>query len=304
MGKVKGIFVGDISGSVGKVSFRKRGQENIVSQKITKVTNPRTYAQQVQRMKMNTVVKAFTMLSQICDHSFENCANKISNRARFIKKNINYLETNKEDGLPINYLFCPKGEQYKYVPDEFYISEGSIVNPVALIFSPFEAVAMLSINKKVIECSSNITVQEFHDIFNIQIGCQITVVTVASISASENTVHLSRYIFTAESANSKIFTNEGKINISSLNENSIIDELASIAMYTEENVNNIAIAKNVNLISAGIILSEKENGKWKYSTTRLCTLIVPSDIPTFSLTQYALPTFSPSKEPYLNNATV
>ena len=304
MGKVKGIFVGDISGSIGKVTFRKRSQGNIVSQKVSKVSNPRTLAQQEQRMKMNTVTKSYAVLSQICCHSFENCANEIRNRARFIKKNINYLKTNRENGLPINYLFLQKGNEFKFVPDEFYVSEGSIKNPVELIFSAAEYLAMLTVNKKNIECSLDITVKEFHEIFNLEIGCQITVITVESYGASENRMHLSRYIFTKESRDSKIFTNEGKIDLTHLTKESIVDKLASIEIYENGGVKNIVIAQNDNLISASIILSKKEGGKWKYSTARLCTLIDPNDIPAFSLTQYALPTYSPSKEQYLNNATV
>lgn len=304
MGKVKGIFVGDISGSVGKVTFRKRSNGNIVSQKVSEVANPRTYAQQVQRMKMNTVTKSYAVLSQICSHSFENCTNKISNKARFIKTNINYLDTNRENGLPINYLFLQKGDEFKYVPDEFYISEGSIGNPVTLIFSQSEYLAILSVNKKNIECTLDITVKEFHEFFNIEIGCQITVVTIESESADDNKIHLSRFIFTDVSRDKKIFTNEGKINISNLAKESVIDEMASIEIYSNGNVKNIVIAQGDNLISAGIILSKKENGKWKYSTTRLCTLIAPTDIPSFSFAQYALPTYSPSQKQYLNNATV
>lgn len=72
MGKVKGIFVGKICGSVGKVTFRCRSGENVVSQKIAQQTNPRTEAQQIQRMKMNTVVSAYSVLSKFCDHSFQN----------------------------------------------------------------------------------------------------------------------------------------------------------------------------------------------------------------------------------------
>lgn len=305
MGKVKGIFVGDISGSVGKVTFRKRSQENIVSQKVSEVSNPRTYAQQVQRMKMNTVVSAYSALKEICNHSFENCIGERENMSMFIKRNLAWLVVSPNDeSLLNNYSFIgKKKEGVKFVPNDYIISEGSLKTSFEIRFDS-ELYGMRVLSKKkdksAVEFTENITVEEFLKILNCDETTQITVVNANHLDMQ---MYVSRYIFDETSLTEKAFVKKGNyyvINENNLKNTSKLSERSQLALFTKNNKFYLYVGGRADEDSGGIILSRKENGKWKYSTSKLCFVPMPTDGDWAA--KYQIESYKPSTNSFLNNA--
>lgn len=302
MGKVKGIFVGKICGSVGKVTFRCRSGENVVSQKIVQQTNPRTEAQQIQRMKMNTVVKAYSFLSPICDHSFEGFTSKQANMSRFVQNNIGMLDVTKSNGYPFNYFFAYRDGDVNYAPNEYYISEGSLRNPVSVQYINNDNVLVK--NDKKIVVSKDITVQEFHNLFNVQIGTQFTVISVGGDTTDKAYLQKSRFVYSPANATSKMFSSNAQLDTSILHESSEVNESITLELVADGKAYNIASKYKDSSSGVAIILSKKENGKWKYSTERLCRCNVLAGIWDGFLAKWALPTYGIGANKYLNNATV
>lgn len=54
--------------------------------------------------------------------------------------------------------------------------------------------------------------------------------------------------------------------------------------------------------SGGLILSRKENGKWKYSTSKLC--FVPMTVNGDWAAKYQIESYKPSTNSFLNNANI
>lgn len=118
MATINGIFSTKLRGKVGDVVYRVNGKTNTVSQKPSSVSNPKSLAQQQQRMYMATAAIAYSQMKAICDHSFESASGKQGNQAEFLRRNIKLLT-----GSAAGFNF--KGNQY-LVPNYYLVSKGSL----------------------------------------------------------------------------------------------------------------------------------------------------------------------------------
>lgn len=300
MGKVKGIFAGEISGSVGKVTFRRSNGENVVGQKIAKQNNPRTEEQQIQRMKMNTVVSSYSVLSKFCDHSFQNCHGKRENFSRFVKINVGRLKLDYKTHDAVLYNFKPKGEDIKFIPNEYIISEGDLRVDVSLIWDNGLSMAFLSSDKKTkLSISSDVTVAQFHKIFGVEVGAQISL--CGNPDYTGNTLSFTRYIWRQDVSDEKVFNPDGTINESLLSEESKIDNKVVFEHSMDTQRPCVQISVGLYGTSAGMIISVRQFGKWRYSTS---VMAVSPDVSGSYLAKNALPTYSVGSNKFLNNATV
>ena len=82
-----------LAGKVGNVVYRNRGGQNIASEKPATVKNPRSNAQQRQRMVFATVSAAYSAMKEICDHSFEGITYGADNMAEFMRRNLSIMKS-------------------------------------------------------------------------------------------------------------------------------------------------------------------------------------------------------------------
>lgn len=300
MGKVKGIFAGEMSGSVGKVTFRRSNGENVVGQKITKQNNPRTEEQQIQRMKMNTVVSSYSVLSKFCDHSYQNCHGKRENFSRFVKINVGRLTLKYNYKDPVLYNFKPKGESTKFIPNEYIISEGDLRVDVSLIWDRvLQGICLSSDKKRCLSISSDVTVAQFHKIFGVEVGAQISL--CGNPDYTGNTFSFTRYIWRQDVSDEKVFSPDGTINESLLSEESKIDNKVVFVHSMDTQKPCVRVSMGDYGTSAGMIISVRQLGKWRYSTS---VMAVSPDVSSSYLAKNALPTYSVGSNKFLNNATV
>lgn len=165
MAVVNGIMGGSLSGSVGKVTFRKgiKG-ETIASQKAEKVRNPNTEDQAYQRMCMNTAMKAYSAMKEICNHSFEGLPYGQKTMSAFIRENLFGIQ-NGYSGVSqvLNQGFTAKGLAGGVAPRPFLISKGSI---------PPANISALS--------GGGVQWKKFKSIMNVKEGDQLTLVAFIS----------------------------------------------------------------------------------------------------------------------------
>lgn len=323
MGKVVGIFAGEIRGSVGKVTFRKTNGQNLVSQKVAQVANPRSEEQQVQRMKMYTVVKAYSLMKNLCDHSFEGATGKNGNMSRFMKLNLPKLRASMNaNELTINNAFLQMGQQNVIAPNDYQISEGSLECKV--VASPFPAQIDGTMNEvQVVTLKDggaytrakleDITVRELHEVFGCEVGTQITICTIGGFT--DPVFSMSRYIFDVDKSESKVFEAVGsdfKVSDAVLDmSKSKLTNRARIGIFKDTSAEGqnkqylyLGVASDVGEegVAAGIILSKKENGTWKRSTSTLQWSSAP-DYTDF-VAKKAINSWKVGVKNYLNNAAV
>lgn len=139
MAVVNGIMGGGLSGSVGKVTFRKgiKG-ETIASQKAEKVHNPMTEDQAYQRMCMNTAMKAYSAMKEICNHSFEGVQYGQKSMSTFIQENLYGIKSGFAGvSQALNWGFTAKGIKGNVAPRPFLVSKGTLASPAnVLIYKP------------------------------------------------------------------------------------------------------------------------------------------------------------------------
>lgn len=135
MAVVNGIMGGGLSGSVGKVTFRKGVKgETIASQKAEKVHNPQTEDQAYQRMCMNTAMKAYSAMKEICNHSFESAQYGQKSMSLFIQENLYGIKYGFAGvSQALNFGFTAKGIMGNVAPRPFLVSKGSLPSPSGIL---------------------------------------------------------------------------------------------------------------------------------------------------------------------------
>lgn len=120
----------DMYGAVGRLGNRtyyQRGGKTI-ARTITKPKNPKTEAQSLHRVLVKTVNKTYSMMKEICDHSFEDYDNSFDSMNKFKRVNLKYLRehvaTLEESGHGQDqfYQFSPL-RSLKWTPFAAIISE-------------------------------------------------------------------------------------------------------------------------------------------------------------------------------------
>lgn len=299
------------SGKVGNIVLQKNNGQTIIRELVETVKNPRSDAQQTQRMKNATVMAAYSTLKPICDHSFEGVSNGAKCMQYFLKKNFSVLNGVEK---PAYNLRLNKS----LMPNPFLISEGSI--------RPFVANSKSNDNKFVMtfpgspDDIATMTVQQFHDLMGIEVGDQITIVLTytdnssavydyGGIAQTESLLKYARYIFDPAKASELVFkADDLTFNYAALAPESVYSEIGETINATIDSSSpdlgfgisfiptNTSGTSNVQ--TGAVIISKKSTNGWLRSTSSLYVIqgwMSPGD---------PLKSYSPSAEKYLNNAVV
>lgn len=312
MAIIRGTYVTRLSGAVGDVVYRMRNGQNIASQKASQVKNPRTDAQQNQRMNMATVSAAYSALKVICDHSFEGKTYGSECMGEFMKRNLAIMK-------PRLFNFNIKGNPY-IVPNPYMVSRGSLPTiPVNNITNTDALIASIDVasNEYAIE---TITVAQLHQLLGLQIGDQITLLFVYEVLNGERTIFeginpqnqfaVGYARFTADTTKENLetmtaFTEDGLLNNwvdTSLSENYNNVSCVSIATTDLSLSLKVPNGNSASTIVAGtVIASRKQGNDWLRSTQMLTLSGV--DAESWERTD-VIKSYLPTGSKYLNNASL
>lgn len=121
-------FFGMRKGSTKSLTFSVMNGKQVTKDRVSYVRNPKTQAQQIQRIIMNTAMQAYSVLRPICDHAFEGFAYGSKCQAEFMKENLYILRQKLADagaafGSAVS--FCPI--KYKFIALNGYkVSSGRL----------------------------------------------------------------------------------------------------------------------------------------------------------------------------------
>lgn len=123
------LFQGTGTGKIGDVVLSRRNGEQVSRVRVRKIANPRSLTQVLQRVVVATAIRAYSLFSPICDHSFQGKSTKIKNMQRFQQLNTRLLTSRANDAYNAGTMaqvgdYVAKDAQFTKV-NEYVISEGS-----------------------------------------------------------------------------------------------------------------------------------------------------------------------------------
>lgn len=119
------MFLGYARGKVGSVVFSRADGKQITRAKADKVSNPKTRSQVLQRTIINTVSQAYSVLSAICDHSFQGKKRGQQNMSEFMKKNADLLRSIVATQGTTAKSFCAIGKS-GYYHNPYVVASGTL----------------------------------------------------------------------------------------------------------------------------------------------------------------------------------
>lgn len=317
MAIIRGTYVTKLAGKVGNVVYRNRGGQNIASEKSATVKNPRSDAQQRQRMVFATVSAAYSAMKEICDHSFEGVTYGADNMAEFMRRNLSVMKSRTKN-------FNGKGNPY-IMPNPYLVSRGSLptiaVSDVTYGINYNNAISLVLADSGI--TSENIatyTIKKFHDALGLEVGDQLTFIGIAIANNGERISWpnarfqpqyqfvYARLIFDPSKASELLFPsnelNTAALTADSLNVSAIDADVASASSnvnWTIRSGNFANTSDNTEIVAATVIASRKTGMDWMRSTQLLS---MSDDTDSEWTDEGMLPTYSPTGEKYLNNAAV
>lgn len=125
------MLLGQARGKVGSLVFSRANGAQIVRSRAEVVKNPQTRAQTIQRIIMTTVAQAYSLMSPICDHSFEGISKGQKSMSEFMKRNLEMLRSQLSSASSFDAkppVFSPIGSGVA-VPNSYIISKGTLPKP-------------------------------------------------------------------------------------------------------------------------------------------------------------------------------
>lgn len=270
------MLLGQARGKVGSLVFSRSNGKQITRSRAEVVKNPRTLAQYIQRVFMNTASQAYSYGKAIFDHSFEGKSAGQETMSEFMSKNLEYMRKRVAELLNSGYTmddifnFVPVG-QSGLAPGAWIISRGQLPK-VNISLVPYTDYGT---SKVKIAADTN-TYQAIIEKYNLQRGDQITIVTCEMpLNSADFYFNYARVILDPRDVDgtalplSTPFIAEGAINApNSKNEGNF----GSLAFET-----NAVVCKltNGDVASAGVIVSRKVNDVWERSD---CQMILQEDV--------------------------
>lgn len=289
MAIIKGTFATKLKGRVGNVVYRIADGKNIASERPASVKNPRTAAQQEQRMRMATIMAAYSSLKAVCDHSFEGLTYGAKNMAEFMRVNLLLAKDWKQS-------FNIKGNQ-TIVANPYQVSKGSL-GALDAVSVTGNKIAMLSSA----DTLATMTVQQFFAAFGLQVGDQLTILamipakgstTFGTYTQQNNAVYYRRIIAKLGTESKLMFTGSA-VNTEVLEDTSIVN---GVTFEIASGTLNAVFTGVTQILAGAVIGSAKANGKWERTTSFMVVNADATKYPAAAIVE----SYSVSADYYLNN---
>lgn len=304
------MLLGYARGKVGDLVFSRQGGQQVTRARAAKVTNPRSTAQQIQRMIFGTVSYAYSLLHAICDHSFEGVQYGQRSMSKFFSLNLKalraYYPTDQDpDKRPVDAKAYILPTREGAIGCGLQIAAGTLPEVAPHVVPEDGQLNGFGRGVTVAE-DAQMTIAQMLESLNAIAGDQITLVAIDDA----NRLHLSRYVVKADATTTQLSqpwdntgTNEAfdatKTNV----ESSLLLNDIKIGNQSYADIDN-----RTEFASVSIIISRKEGNKWLRSNAWLWN--TSDEAPQYSAA-YALPYWEMSgtdietlNKKYLNNADI
>ena len=303
------MFLGQVRGSVGDVTFWVGRGEQLSRVRKRVVGNPRSTAQQIQRMIFASVSWAYQLLKPIADHSFEGVTYGGPSQSRFLSLNLKQLRAwypndQKPDNRPVDVKAYILPSREGAIGCGLQIAAGTLPEVMPHVSEG----GQLDAFGKSVELAegAQFSIANMLASLGAAAGDQITLVAVDD----NNRLHLSRYVINADATAEQLaqpWATSGVGDAFDATKTSV-DELLLLTNIKLDGLDYADIDDRTQWTSCSIILSRKEGSKWLRSNAWLWN--TSDEAPQYSAA-YALPYWEMSgtdietlNKRYLNNADV
>ena len=298
----------DMYGAIGRFGNRtyyQRGGKTI-ARTITTPKNPKTEDQSLQRVLLKAVIKSYSMLKEICNHTFEDYDNAFECMNKFKKVNLKYLRehatTLVERGQELDqfYQFTPINS-LKWTPFAAIISEGHLPEVTVGISAEEGHIAYVNLPGP--------TYADFVTAWNLQRGDMVTFVTVQKHEGKYEVAY-ARLVLDPRNADgsgapmtTEIVDSQGEYPCANRKNE---PNFMTFAFDTDHF--NFVLGRGGDVVSAGIIVSREDmSGNWLRSNCQLVLNEAGFGPDLCSLAKaveysYKTPEIDMESEFYLNNA--
>lgn len=290
------LFLGFARGKVGSVVFYRAKGVQVTRALNSSPSNPQSALQLLQRVCFKSSSSAYSMLQDICNHSFEGVEPGTPSQSRFAQRNVasmrlqlaDYINSGDEEEI----LTCAE-TNFSQKDDvaapfrSFVVSEGHAPSVPFEYFNRSATQAELAIP---IHDLADPTYDDFINALNLQRGDQLTFLWLSvddtDTSYTYNGFHYARVIlepangdFTTklvagETINSPNARNKGELKVSVSGQTGV--EVLTISPLVGETEVFSSANGNVNTVAAvGVIVSRQAGSSWLRSN---CTLLCRSDV--------------------------
>lgn len=262
--------------SIGKDG--KGSRQQVVRSLAEQVSNPRTESQMFGRMVMSTVMQAVSALQPIIDHSFDGLPKGQPSISEFIRRNYALVKADATAHPAESNMFGLNKFQEKGIQTgPWVISNGKVEKPAAVVALLNE----LQINLT----ESTMTVGGLRAALGLSADGYITYVAVID----GGTVEFGRLRVNPDAADNTAISAETLPTVF-LQEGNV-----ALTLAISGNAITTKVPSQTDALSAGVIVSEKEDGAWVHNA---CTLLTNSDMGVPS--SAALPTYPTGAQQFLN----
>lgn len=266
-----GFWLRGAQGKLAGAAIQRGSNGETIIREIVTPANPNTVKQRIQRVIVSTVGHAYSVMKEICDHSFEGKKKGMECMKEFMSFNTNSLRdhvlnaiaanTSTDEIWDFNY---PGGKVFAV--NEYMIARGSMPKLVTET-AVEEGYAENGVGLKL---SAN-TYQAFLDDYGLQRGDQITFVSV-NLNAQETAYvfNFMRVILDPVDAEgnqlpmSTAFVADNKVNKPSAR-----NQGTPLGLAWANNLLNVNLSNNDVVAHCAISSRQGSDGKWRYSDGQL-----------------------------------
>lgn len=263
------MLLGHARGKVGDLVFSRSNGQQIVRARNSVVKNPKTTAQMIQRVKLYTVVTAYSAMKSIVDHSFQGVPVGQKSMSKFTQEALKVLTAKIAAATDYEQAsaFAPLGTGY-FAINEWPLSTGTL--PVIVPIMNFNDTAGEGYGS--IALTTN-TYQGIIDAFGLKRGDQLTFISCSAVQGiGNNQFDFARVILDPRDASG----NELPLSTAFIGSSNAItspnprNEGAFNLLRYQSNAVQFAVANKEYLVGVAVIVSRKGNdGEWLRSKSNL-----------------------------------
>lgn len=319
------LFLGQARGSIGDVTFYRMGGQQVSRARNRHPRNPQSILQLVQRIVAMTASRAYSLMIQIVDHSFQYKSVGTGNQSEFMRQNVASLRDKLADiianptqeavDISTAHNFSYPSESLPPI-NEYIVSAGSLPSVDLRVPAVGEAWRIW------VRFASGVTQPTYQDIcdgLGLQAGDQLTFITAThdfsqSFGELYNGFEFARVILSPASGNmSAAFFNGADINDPNPRNEGSVD----LALITEagskylsfESINGCGLPRSQSpraMAGVAVIVSRQGTTDWLRSAERLslCPEAAELNAHTIGEAVSELKHAEPSSALYLNQANL
>lgn len=260
------LLLGMGRGKLGDIVLSRAYGQQVSRARAKVVKNPRTKGQQVQRIILATVTKAYSQMKSIVNHSWQGVSYGAASMNKFNQLNMDFLR-NQLAGYGLDndsqtpsewaWFICP--ENQLAVPNRWAISRGTL--PTIAITpkgDDLENISLFKVYDTGDATQNDLTYRQLVDGLGIADGDQLTLCVIAA----DGKFHYGRFICSPNDGNfthsvlDETYFNERNVNVGV----DYVNGIFSIECQSQANTAASAVA-------GGLILSRKQGTTWQRSNT-------------------------------------